>query len=40
MMVKCWHPKPKERPTFQELAHVTDSLLSAEAVSAFNNLNS
>ena len=35
-MVKCWHPNPKERPTFQELAHVMDSLLSAEAVSAFN----
>lgn len=31
MMVKCWHPNPKERPTFQELAHVTDSLLSADA---------
>lgn len=31
MMVKCWHPNPKERPTFQELAHVMDSLMSAEA---------
>ncbi|CAH3018175.1 unnamed protein product [Porites evermanni] len=31
MMVKCWHPNPKERPTFQELARAMDSLLSAEA---------
>jgi len=31
IMLKCWHPNPKQRLAFQELVHVIDSLMSAEA---------
>ena len=32
-MLTCWKANPKERPSFEELVHLTESLLSAEAVS-------
>lgn len=31
VMIKCWHPNPKQRLTFEELVHVIDSLISAAA---------
>lgn len=31
IMRSCWHPNPKERPTFGDLVKLIDSLLSAEA---------
>lgn len=31
IMLTCWKANPKERPSFEELAHLTESLLSAEA---------
>jgi len=31
IMLKCWHPNPKQRLPFQELVHVIDSLMTAEA---------
>ena len=37
-MIKCWHPNPKQRLTFEELVHVIDSLISAAAVSKCNKL--
>ena len=33
IMLTCWKANPKERPSFEELVHLTESLLSAEAVS-------
>lgn len=33
IMLTCWKANPKERPSFEELAHLTERLLSAEAVS-------
>ncbi|XP_068735074.1 uncharacterized protein [Montipora capricornis] len=31
IMLNCWHANPKQRPTFEELVHLTDTLLTAEA---------
>lgn len=31
IMLTCWKANPKERPSFEELVHLTESLLSAEA---------
>lgn len=33
IMLTCWKANPKERPSFEELVHLTESSLSAEAVS-------
>ena len=35
-MLKCWHANPQQRLTFEELVHVIDSLMTAEAVSTCN----
>ena len=37
IMLTCWKANPKERPSFEKLVHLMDSLLSAEAVSKPNN---
>lgn len=31
IMLTCWKANPKERPSFEELVHLTESLLNAEA---------
>lgn len=31
IMLTCWKANPKERPSFEELVHLTESLLSTEA---------